>query len=80
MPSSTLWGLPSMMERSMNAPGSPSSPLQTMYFLSDFCRRAPSHFRPAGKPPPPRPRRPESMMSLQISSSVISKRAFSKPA
>ena len=39
----------------MNAPGSPSSPLQTMYFLGELCRRAPSHFRPAGNPPPPRP-------------------------
>ena len=29
MPSMTEWGLPSMMERSINAPGSPSSPLQT---------------------------------------------------
>ena len=56
-------GLPSMMERSMNAPGSPSSPLQTMYFFAAFWRRAPAHLRPAGKPPPPRPRRPEVMIS-----------------
>ena len=34
----------------MKAPGSPSSPLQTMYFFEDFCFRAPSHFWPAGKP------------------------------
>ena len=32
MPSMTAWGHPSMMDPSMNAPGSPSSPLQTMYF------------------------------------------------
>ena len=31
----------------MNAPGSPSSPLQTMYFFALFCLRAPSHLRPA---------------------------------
>ena len=39
----------------MKAPGSPSSPLQTMYFFALFCLRAPSHLRPAGNPPPPRP-------------------------
>ena len=60
-----------MMERSMNAPGSPSSPLQTTYFTSDTLRRTLSHLRPAGKPPPPRPRRPESEISLQIASGVM---------
>ena len=66
------------MERSINAPGSPSSPLQTTYFFPLGCLRTLSHFRPAGKPPPPRPRRPESRISLQMASPVISKRAFSK--
>ena len=32
IPSMTAWGLPSIVEPSMNAPGSPSSPLHTMYF------------------------------------------------
>ena len=64
----------------MKAPGSPSSPLQTTYLVSEFCFRTLSHFRPAGKPPPPRPRRPEVRISWQISSPVISKRAFSKAA
>ena len=39
-----------------------------------------SHFLPAGKPAPPRPRRPESRISRQMSSSDISKSAFSKAA
>lgn len=37
----------------MKAPGSPSSPLHTTYFLPLGCLRTLSHFRPAGKPPPP---------------------------
>ena len=59
MPSSTLWGLPSRIERSMNAPGSPSSALQTTYLRSPSALRHASHLRPAGKPAPPRPRSPE---------------------
>ena len=72
------WGSPSITERSINAPGSPSSPLHTMYFTSDTLRRTLSHLRPAGKPPPPRPRRPESVISLQMDSGVMSNSAFSK--
>ena len=34
MPSSTACGSPSMIEASMKAPGSPSSPLQMRYFWS----------------------------------------------
>lgn len=41
---------------SMNAPGSPSSPLQTTYFCSAFCALTCAHFLPVGKPPPPLPR------------------------
>ena len=51
-----------------------------------FCEMGPLvHIEPMGimyihvKPPPPRPRRPESMISRQICSSVISNRARSKP-
>ena len=63
----------------MKAPGSPSSPLQTMYFTgSSMCRRTLSHLRPAGNPPPPRPRRPESEISLQIAAPSMSNSAFSK--
>ncbi len=35
MPSITLCGSPSSTERSMKAPGSPSSALQRMYLTSD---------------------------------------------
>ena len=46
----------------MNAPGSPSSALQTTYLTSDCCLLANSHFSPVGKPPPPRPRSPERLI------------------
>src|ERR1035437_9212224 len=65
-----------MTERFMNAPGSPSSPLQMTYFFGEFCIRAASHLRPVGKPPPPRPRNPDSRTILQISSGDISTNAF----
>ena len=41
----------------MYEPGSPSSPLATMNFSSPSAARVNSHFRPAGNPAPPRPRR-----------------------
>ena len=71
MPSSTACGSPSMTEPSMNAPGSPSSPLQMMYFVSPGEAAANFHFMPVGKPAPPRPRRPESSTSWTICSGVI---------
>ena len=66
MPSSTACGSPSMMEASMNAPGSPSSPLQMMYLSSpgEAARELP--LQPVGKPAPPRPRRPEASTSSMI--------------
>src|SRR5665647_2931783 len=64
IPSITLKGNDSRIILSMNAPGSPSSPLQTTYF--GFCCDAEdiSHFLPVGNPAPPRPRRPLSKTVL----------------
>ena len=63
----------------MNAPGSPSSPLQITYFLSFWLARVNFHLRPVGKPPPPRPRNPESIAVWQTSSGFISRIALRAP-
>ena len=44
----------------MNAPGSPSSALQITYLGQRWVWRASFHLVPVEKPPPPRPRSPES--------------------
>ncbi len=58
MPSITRNGNDSISIRSMKAPGSPSSPLQMMYFSSAAMPWTTRHLRAVGKPAPPRPRRP----------------------
>ena len=74
--SSTECGSPSRTERSMNAPGSPSSALQTTYFSSLLFLLAISHFSPVGNPAPPRPLWPESLISFMTSRGVISVRTL----
>jgi hypothetical protein len=59
------------MDRSMNAPGSPSSALQITYFFSLFEASASSHFLAAGNPPPPLPRRPDFIISEITSSGLM---------
>ena len=56
----------------MNAPGSPSSPLQMRYFSSPGLLWANSHLTPVGKPAPPRPRMPESVTCWMTHSGVFS--------
>jgi hypothetical protein len=72
MPSTTEWGSASSTERSMKAPGSPSSALQSTYLTSPGAAAQNSHFKPVGNPAPPRPRRPEAFISATIPSGVIS--------
>ena len=52
--------------RSMNAPGSPSSPLQMTYLVSPGCLWTMRHFWPVGNPAPPRPRRPDCSMVVMM--------------
>ena len=58
----------------MNAPGSPSSPLQTTYFFSPAVSRTFAHFMPVGNPAPPRPRNPLARITSIRSSGRISAR------
>jgi hypothetical protein len=68
--SRTTWGSPSRTERSINAPGSPSSALQQTYFTGAG-PMANCHFIPVGKPAPPRPRSPEALMMSTTSWGVM---------
>ena len=79
IPSSTAWGSASSTLRSMKAPGSPSSALQSTYLTSPGVFCANSHFRPAGNPAPPRPRRPEILTSSTICWGVSSSSALAAP-
>ena len=68
--------------RSMNAPGSPSSPLQITYLMSLGACWAFCHLMWVGKPPPPRPRRPLRRTSSTIltgSNSCRQRRSAGKP-
>ena len=78
--SRTACGSPSRMERSMNAPGSPSSALQQTYLSSGSALLTAQnfHFWPVGKPAPPRPRRPAFLMISITSSGVCLVRALAR--
>lgn len=82
-PSTSLCGSCRMISRSLQVPGSPSSALITRYlgrpsdglFMND-------HFMPDGKPAPPRPRRPDTLISsapqkVRDKPSIEEKNAFS---
>src|SRR3990172_1050720 len=57
--------------RSLNVPGSDSSALQMTYFSIPGALAAPSHLTPVGKAAPPRPTRPEALISATTSSGFM---------
>ena len=71
MPSITRCGSLSITPRSMKAPGSPSSPLQMMYFCAPGASAANFHFWPVGNPAPPRPRSPLAVRVAITAAGVI---------
>jgi len=71
MPSMTMCGLNISRSRSLQVPGSPSSELQTRYFGPGNMRGMKLHFKPVGKPAPPRPRSPEVLTSAMTFSGVM---------
>ena len=70
MPSISRCGFFWISSRSLNAPGSDSSALQTRY-LSIVPFGMKDIFLPIAKPAPPRPRTPESSISCRTSSGSI---------
>jgi hypothetical protein len=52
----------------LQVPGSPSSELHTTYLAPGKARGMNDHFRPVGKPAPPRPRRADFLSSAIRSS------------
>ncbi len=71
MPSMTMCGLKARMSRSLQVPGSPSSELHTRYFGPGNMRGMKLHFRPVGKPAPPRPRKALTLTSAMTWSGVM---------
>ncbi len=80
IPSRRLCGSPSMIDLSMNAPGSPSSPLAMTNLISPGADLTCFHFLPAGNPAPPLPRRLALSTSSRTSSGVIESSALASAA
>ena len=70
-PSTRVCGAAIISGMSLQVPGSDSSALTTRYFGFGLSWGMKPHFMPVGKPAPPRPRRPESLTAVMMSSGAI---------
>ena len=70
-PSITECGSCSKINRSLQVPGSLSSPLHSTYFGFADCFGTNDHFIPVLNPAPPRPRSPEFLTSVIMSSGCM---------
>ena len=70
-PSNSRCGLRSSSTWSLKVPGSLSSALTHRYFGFGLSLGTKDHFRPVGKPAPPRPRSPDFLTLSTIASGVI---------
>ena len=70
-PSMTECGSCSKIRRSLQVPGSLSSPLQSTYFGLTDCLGTNDHFIPVLNPAPPRPRKPEFFTSAMMASGCM---------
>jgi hypothetical protein len=76
-PSTSVCGLAIISGMSLQVPGSDSSALTTRYFGLGLSCGMKDHFMPVGKPAPPRPRRPESLTAVMMSSGAMVSAFFS---
>ena len=70
-PSTSVCGVAIISGMSLQVPGSDSSALTTRYFGFGLSCGMKLHFMPVGKPAPPRPRRPESLTAVMMSSGAM---------
>ena len=70
-PSTSVCGAAIISGMSLQVPGSDSSALTTRYFGFGLSCGMNPHFIPVGKPAPPRPRSPESLTAVTMSSGAM---------